>query len=127
MVEIKKIATEAAPAAIGPYSQAIQFGSLLFLSGQIALNPKTMELVNGDIEAQTRQVFKNLSTVAEAGNTSLNNAVKLTIYLTNLNDFNQVNSVMAKYFIEPYPARATVEVSALPKGASIEIDAIIAL
>lgn len=127
MVEIKKIATEAAPAAIGPYSQAIQFGSLLFLSGQIALNPKTMELVNGDIEAQTRQVFKNLSTVAEAGNTSLNNAVKLTIYLTNLNDFNQVNSIMAKYFIEPYPARATVEVSALPKGASIEIDAIIAL
>lgn len=127
MVEIKKIATEAAPAAIGPYSQAIQFGSLLFLSGQIALNPKTMELVNGDIEAQTRQVFKNLSTVAEAGNTSLNNAVKLTIYLTNLNDFNQVNSVMAKYFIEPYPARATVEVSALPKGASIEIDAIITL
>ncbi len=127
MVEIKKIAIEAAPAAIGPYSQAIQFGSLLFLSGQIALNPKTMELVNGDIEAQTRQVFKNLSTVAEAGNTSLNNAVKLTIYLTNLNDFNQVNSIMAKYFIEPYPARATVEVSALPKGASIEIDAIIAL
>ena len=124
MSNIGAIHTDAAPAAIGPYSQAIKSGALVFFSGQIPLDPETQTLVDGGIEEQTRQVFRNLSAIAEAADTHLQNAVKLTIYLTDLNNFTQVNSVMAEHFSEPYPARATIQVSALPKQAMIEIDAI---
>ncbi len=127
MAELQQIQTTSAPAAIGPYSQAIRAGNLVFLSGQIALDPVTMEIVEGDIAAQTQQVFKNLTAVAKAAGGSLQNAAKLTIYLLDLGDFSQVNSIMAEYFDEPYPARATIEVSALPKGSKIEIDAILNL
>ncbi|MGE4629915.1 MAG: RidA family protein [Pseudohongiellaceae bacterium] len=125
MSDIGHIHTDAAPAAIGPYSQAIKSGALVFLSGQIPLDPETLTLVDGGIEEQTRQVFRNLSAIAEAADAHLQNAVKLTIYLTDLNNFTQVNSVMAEHFSEPYPARATIQVSALPKQAMIEIDAIV--
>ena len=127
MSNIGSIHTDAAPAAIGPYSQAIKSGALVFFSGQIPLDPATQTLVDGGIEEQTRQVFRNLSAISEAADTHLQNTVKLTIYLTNLNDFAQVNSVMAEHFSEPYPARATIQVSALPKQAMIEIDAIVAV
>jgi len=127
MTKSEQIQTSAAPEAIGPYSQAIKSGSLVFLSGQIPLDPSSMEIVSGGITAQTHQVFSNLTAVAEAAGASLNDAAKLTIYLTNLSDFVQVNEIMAEYFSEPYPARATVQVSALPKGAEIEIDAILAI
>ena len=126
MSNIGSIHTDAAPAAIGPYSQAIKSGALVFFSGQIPLDPETQTLVDGGIEEQTRQVFRNLSAIAEAADTPLQNAVKLTIYLTDLNNFTQVNSVMAEHFSEPYPARATIQVSALPKQAMIEVDAIVA-
>lgn len=118
------ISTPNAPQAIGPYSQAVRAGSMVFLSGQIGLNPQTMELVSG-VEAQARQVFSNLKAVAEASGGSLGNTVKLTIYLTDLNDFAKVNDIMAQFFSQPYPARATVQVSALPKGALVEADAIL--
>lgn len=127
MSEKTTIQTDAAPAAIGPYSQAVKTGSLVFLSGQIPLEPTTMEVVEGDISAQTHQVFLNLTAVAEAAGGSLKNAVKLTIYLTDLGQFATVNEIMAGYFEEPYPARATIEVSALPKGVDVEIEAILAL
>jgi len=127
MTTLEQVHSNAAPAAIGPYSAAIKAGSLVFLSGQIPLDPETMEIVSDDIAAQTHQVFKNLTAVAEAAGGSLSNAAKLTIYLTNLGDFAVVNEIMAKYFSEPYPARATIQVSALPKGSKIEIDAVLAL
>lgn len=127
MAEKNSISTDQAPAAIGPYSQAIQTGKLVFLSGQIPLDPATMELVPGDIEAQTQQVFRNLKAVAAAAGADLDNAVKLTIFLTDLADFARVNDIMAQQFSEPYPARATVQVSALPKGAQVEIEAVLAL
>lgn len=127
MAELQQIQTTSAPAAVGPYSQAIRAGDLVFLSGQIPLDPVTMEIVEGDIEVQTRQVFKNLTAVAKAAGGSLQNAAKLTIYLVDLGDFSQVNNIMAEYFDEPYPARATIQVSALPKGSKIEIDAILNL
>lgn len=127
MTKPQQIQTASAPAAIGPYSQAIKSGSLVFLSGQIPLDPASMEVVSGTIEAQTHQVFKNLRAVAEAADGSLQNTVKLTIYLTDLSDFVTVNTIMAEYFSEPYPARATVQVSALPKGVAIEIDAILCI
>lgn len=123
----QKVHSDSAPAAIGPYSQAIRAGRTVYLSGQIPLQPDTMELVAGDTAAQTHQVFKNLTAVATAAGGSLANAVKLTIYLTNLGDFSEVNRVMAEYFAEPYPARATIQVSALPKGSKVEIDAILVL
>ncbi len=123
----KKIHTDFAPAAIGPYSQAIKAGSTVYLSGQIPLQPDTMVLVAGDSAAQTHQVFVNLTAVAVAAGGTLANAVKLTIYLTDLSDFAEVNRVMAEYFVEPYPARATIQVSALPKGSKVEIDAILVL
>ena len=126
MSDIGHIHTDAAPAAIGPYSQAIKSGALVFFSGQKPLDPETQTLVDGGIEEQSRQVFRNLSAIAEAADTHLRNAVKLTIYLTDLNNFTQVNSVMAEHFSEPYPARATIQVSALPKQAMIEVDAIVA-
>lgn len=129
MTKLEQIQTTSAPAAIGPYSQAIKSGSMVFLSGQIPLDPttKSKELVNGGIEIQTHQIFKNLIAVAEAAGGSLQDAVKLTIYMTNLDNFSDVNTIMAEYCNEPYPARATVQVSALPKGALIEIDAILAI
>jgi|TARA_B110000914_G_C15255076_1_gene350348 2-iminobutanoate/2-iminopropanoate deaminase len=127
MTTLEQVHSNTAPAAIGPYSAAIKAGSLVFLSGQIPLDPETMEIVSDDIAAQTHQVFKNLTAVAEAAGGSLSNAAKLTIYLTNLGDFAVVNEIMAGYFSEPYPARATIQVSALPKGSKIEIDAVLAL
>lgn len=120
------INTEQAPAAIGPYSQAVRSGDLIFLSGQIPLVPATMEMVAPDIESQTHQVFRNLQAVAKAAGSDLNNALKLTIYLTDLGQFQVVNEIMAGYLEAPYPARATVQVSALPKGAQVEIDAVLA-
>lgn len=127
MTNKEPIQTSDAPASIGPYSQAIKSGSLVFLSGQIPLDPEFMELVGSGIEEQTQQVFKNLSAVANAAGGSLNDIVKLTIYLTNLDLFASVNSIMEEHFAEPYPARATIEVSALPKGAIVEIEAIMSV
>ena len=127
MSTLEPIQTAAAPAAIGPYSQAIKSGQMVFLSGQIPLVPETMEVVEGGIEAQTHQVFKNLIAVCAAADGSLAHAAKLTIYLTDLGDFAAVNAIMAEYFTEPYPARATIQVSALPKGVTVEIDAVLFL
>jgi len=121
------IFSDSAPAAIGTYSQAIRSGGLVFLSGQIALDPDTMEIVAGDFEARARRVFDNLKAVTAAAGGELNQIVKLTIFLTDLNDFATINSVMEDYFDQPYPARAAVQVAALPKGADIEADAILAL
>jgi len=121
------ISTPAAPAAIGPYSQAVKVGNTVWLSGQIPLVPGTTELVTGDITAQATQAFKNLSAVADAAGGSLANAVKINISLTDLAHFGAVNAVMAKFLQEPFPARACVQVAALPKGAQIEIEAILAL
>jgi|TARA_B110000263_G_C15027477_1_gene382430 reactive intermediate/imine deaminase len=119
------IHTISAPAAIGPYSQAVRVGDTIYLSGQTPLDPLTMELVGGGIKAQARQVFENLNAVAKAAESELSHAVKLTIYLTDLNNFQSVNKVMSDYFEEPYPARVTVGVASLPKAASVEIDAIL--
>lgn len=123
----KAIHTDEAPAAIGTYSQAVQAGGLVFLSGQIPLDPATMEVVDGDFEARARQVFKNLQAVAAAAGGSLNDVVKLTIFLTDLDNFATVNSVMASFFEQPYPARAAIGVSSLPKGVDVEADAILAI
>ena len=121
------IHSDNAPAAIGTYSQAIRTGDLIFLSGQIPLDPVTMEFVSGDFEARTRQVFDNLKAVAVAAGGNLNQVVKLTVFLTDLANFAIVNSVMEDYFEQPFPARAAVGVAALPKGADVEADAILAL
>lgn len=121
------IHTADAPAAIGTYSQAINTGGLVFLSGQIPLDPATMEIVDGDFEARARRVFDNLKAVTEAAGGSLDQIVKLTIYLTDLGNFATVNEVMADYFAEPYPARAALGVAALPKGTDVEAEAILAL
>ncbi len=121
------IHSDNAPAALGTYSQAVSVGQFVFLSGQVPLVPATMEVVEGDFAARARQVFENLKAVAEAAGGSLNDAVKLTIFLTDLDNFATVNEVMAEYCDEPYPARAAVQVSALPKGVDIEADAILAL
>jgi len=121
------IHTDSAPAAIGTYSQAIQSGSLVFLSGQIPLDPETMEIVDGDFEARARRVFTNLKAVTEAAGGTLDQIVKCTIYLTDLDNFAAVNSVMAEFFEEPYPARAALGVASLPKGADVEAEAILAL
>lgn len=127
MSERTTISTEAAPAAIGTYSQAVRCGDTVYLSGQIPLDPATMEVVSGDIRVQAHQVFRNLSAVADASGGSLADAAKLTIYLTDLSNFAVINEVMAEHFSEPYPARAAIGVSELPKGVGIEIDAIMAL
>ena len=116
-----------APAAIGTYSQAIKTGNLVFVSGQIPLDPATGEFVDGDFEARTRRVFDNLKAVAEQAGGSLNGAVKITVFLTDLANFATVNAVMEDYFDQPYPARAAVGVASLPKGADVEADAVIAL
>ena len=121
------IATQSAPQAIGPYSQGIKVGNTVWISGQIPLDPDSMELVSGDIAAEAQQVFKNLLAVAEASGGTLDDAVKINIFLTDLNDFEAVNTVMASHFNEPYPARACVQVAALPRGARIEVEAILAL
>jgi reactive intermediate/imine deaminase len=121
------IHSDDAPAALGTYSQAIKVGQFVFMSGQVPLVPATMEVVEGDFAARARQVFENLKAVAEEAGGSLNDAVKLTIFLTDLGNFATVNEVMAEYCDEPYPARAAVQVSALPKGVDIEADAILAL
>lgn len=119
--------TDQAPAAIGSYSQAVRSGDLVFLSGQIPLDPATMELVEGDFEARARRVFDNLRAVAHAAGGDLDAIVKLTIYLTDLGNFGTVNTVMADYFSEPYPARAAVGVASLPKGADVEAEAVLSL
>jgi len=121
----KPIHSDNAPAAIGTYSQAIQSGNLVFLSGQIPLVPATMEVVGGDFEARARQVFENLQAVAEAAGGSLNDIVKLTIFLTDLGNFATVNEVMESFFEQPFPARAAVGVASLPKGVDVEADAIL--
>jgi reactive intermediate/imine deaminase len=121
------IQTERAPQAIGTYSQAVKVGNTVYLSGQIPLVPKTMELVTGDMEAQIRRVFDNLAAVAAAAGGSLGDMVKLNVYLTDLGHFPLVNQIMASYFQAPYPARAAVGVAALPKGAAVEMDGILAL
>jgi reactive intermediate/imine deaminase len=125
MANKEAIHSNKAPKAIGPYSQAIRSGSMVFLSGQIPLDPDTMELVSHDIAEQTRQVLNNLAAVAGAAGATLDDCVKLTIFLTDLNHFSVVNEVMASHFSAPFPARATVEVSALPRGAQVEIEAIL--
>ena len=123
----KPVHSDSAPAAIGTYSQAIDTGGLVFLSGQIPLDPASMEIVDGDFEARARRVFDNLKAVAEAAGGSLDQIVKLTIYLTDLDNFATVNKVMADYFSEPYPARAALGVAALPKGSDVEAEGILAL
>lgn len=120
------INTDKAPAAIGTYSQAIKAGDTVYISGQIPLDPKSMELVEG-FEAQTVQVFENLKAVAEAAGGSFQDIVKLNIYLTDLGNFATVNEVMSRYFQLPYPARAAIGISALPKGAQVEMDAVMVL
>lgn len=121
------INTDAAPAAIGTYNQAIKVGTTVYLSGQIPLVPETMEIVSEDFTAQAEQVFKNLSAVCEAAGGSLADSVKLNIFLTDLGQFATVNEIMAKYVSEPFPARAAVQVAALPKGVQIEIDGVLEL
>jgi reactive intermediate/imine deaminase len=121
------IATTNAPQAIGTYSQAMRAGNTVYLSGQIPLDPATGELVAGDMEAQVRRVFENLKAVAAAAGSNLDHAVRVTVYLTDLQHFALVNRVMAEYFSQPYPARAAIGVAALPKGAAVEIDAILEL
>jgi reactive intermediate/imine deaminase len=121
------IHTDDAPAAIGTYSQAIETRGLVFLSGQFPLDPATMEVVDGDFEARARRVFENLAAVAAAAGGSLNDIVKLTVFLTDLDNFATVNSVMENYFQQPFPARAAVGVASLPKGVDVEADAILAL
>ena len=123
----KAIHTDSAPAAIGTYSQAIEVSDLVFLSGQIPLDPATMEVVGGDFEARARRVFDNLAAVAGASGGSLDDIVKLTVFLTDLGNFATVNAVMEDYFHEPFPARAAVGVASLPKGVDVEADAILAL
>ena len=121
------IETDQAPAAIGTYSQAIRTGNTVYLSGQIPLDPKTMKVIDGDIAAHIAQVFQNLQAVCEAAGGSLQEIVKLNIYLTDLGDFAIVNETMAKFFNQPYPARAAVQVAALPKGVAVEMDAVMVL
>ena len=118
------ISTSAAPAAIGPYSQAVRAGSLLFVSGQIPLDPATAVLVEGDIAAQTHRVFRNLAGILEAAGSSLDRVVRTTVYLADMNDFAAMNEVYATYFSAPAPARATIQAARLPKDARVEIDVI---
>jgi 2-iminobutanoate/2-iminopropanoate deaminase len=120
----KIIATSKAPAAIGPYSQAIRIGDFLYTSGQISLDPETMEMITGDIEVETEKVLKNLEAILNADGLDLNNIIKTTVYLTDLSEFARMNQVYEKFFSATKPARACVQVAALPKGAKVEIDAV---
>ena len=124
---MQAIHSHLAPKAIGIYSQALRIGDTVYLSGQIPLDPQTMELCSEDIKPQISQVLDNLSAVCQAAGGSLANVVKLTVYLTNLDHFNEVNETMKRYFTEPYPARAVIQVSALPRKAQVEIDGIMVL
>ena len=121
------IHTDQAPAAIGTYSQAVRCGDTVYISGQIPLDPKTMTLLNASIEDEIHQVFKNLSAIAKAAGGSLDKVVKLNVFLTDLAHFPKVNEIMAQYFTQPYPARAALGISSLPKGANVEADAIVVL
>lgn len=123
----KAISAEDAPDAIGPYSHAIRVGDSIYMSGQIALNPKNMELVTGSFRKETKQVFANISAVMKAAGGSLQDIVKLTVYLTDLKNFDMVNAVMSETFQYPFPARVAIGVSALPRGASIEVEALAVL
>jgi reactive intermediate/imine deaminase len=124
---MKPISTPEAPAAIGTYSQAVRAGDTVYLSGQIPLDPKTMKIVDGDFEAQARRVFDNLRAVCRAAGGDFDRVVRITVYLTDLANFAKVNEVMATYFREPYPARAAIGVSQLPRGSLVEIDAVMHL
>ncbi len=121
------ISTDKAPQAIGTYSQAVRVDNTVYISGQIPLVPETMEVIDGDFSDHVRQVFKNLSAITAAAGGSINDCVKLNIFLTDLNNFTTVNEVMAEFFTQPYPARAALEISALPKGVTVEADAIMVL
>ena len=121
------IHTDQAPAAIGTYSQAVKVGNTVYLSGQTPLDPTTMQLVTGDMEAQIRRVFDNLAAVARASGGTLADTVKLNVFLTDLGHFGLLNQIMAEYFKEPYPARAAMGVAALPRGAQVEMDAVLVL
>ena len=121
------ISTDRAPAAIGTYSQAVRAGDTVYLSGQIPLDPATMTLVDSDIDAQIRRVFDNLAALAEAAGGGFRNVVKLNVFLTDLGHFARVNDIMAEYFQQPYPARAAIGVAALPRGAGVEMDAVLVL
>ena len=121
------IHTDKAPGAIGPYSQAVRVGDTVYLSGQIPLDPATMQLVTGEVDVQARRVFENLKAVAEAAGGSLADAVKVTIYLTDLAHFAKVNEVMAQYCSKPYPARVTIGVAQLPRGAQVEVECVLHL
>lgn len=121
------IQTDRAPAAIGPYSQATRSGNTVYFSGQIPLDPTTGDVVEGGIEAQARRAFENLKAVADAAGGSMDDIVRVGLYLTDLSQFGAVNTVMAEYFNAPYPARSTIEVSALPKGVAFEVDAVMVL
>lgn len=123
----KTIHTDGAPSAIGTYSQAVRHNDLVFLSGQIPLDPATMEIVGGDFETRARRVFENIKAVVEASGGTMEQVLKMNIYLTDLANFAAVNSVMAEYFDEPYPARAAVGVASLPKGTDVEAEAILGL
>tara|TARA_X000001036_G_scaffold130415_1_gene123289 strand:+ start:500 stop:889 length:390 start_codon:yes stop_codon:yes gene_type:complete len=127
MSKLKNISTNKAPSAIGAYSQGIRAGNFIFISGQIPLDPSTMEIVSDDFTRQVEQVLVNLKAVANEASCSLDDIVKITVYLKNLEDFQSVNTAMSKMFTEPYPARAAVEVSRLPKDVLVEMDAIIYL
>lgn len=127
MAEKTIINTDKAPQAIGTYSQAVKVGDTVYISGQIPLVPETMEVVDGDAEAQIRRVFDNLTAVAEAAGGGMADIAKLNIFLTDLSNFPTVNQVMSEYFAEPYPARAAIEVAGLPKGVGVEMDAIMVL
>jgi reactive intermediate/imine deaminase len=119
--------TDQAPKAIGPYSQAVRVGDVVYVSGQIPLDPRTGELVHGDFEAEVRRVFDNLKAIAAAAGASLDAVVKLSVFLTDLTQFAKVNEVMQQYFHEPYPARAAIGVAALPRGARVEMECILSL
>jgi reactive intermediate/imine deaminase len=121
------ISTPDAPAAIGTYSQGVRVGDTVYLSGQIPLDPATMQLVSGDIDAEIRRVFDNLTAVAIAAGGTLDDAVKVTVFLTDLAHFGRVNEIMASYFQQPYPARAAIGVAALPRGARVEMECILSL
>lgn len=121
------ISTDNAPQAIGTYSQAVKVDNTVYISGQIPLVPETMEIIDGDFAVHVRQVFLNLKAIAEAAGGTLNDCVKLNIFLVDLNNFTTVNEVMAEFFSQPYPARAAVQISALPKGVQVEADAVMAL
>jgi reactive intermediate/imine deaminase len=121
------IHTDDAPAAIGPYSQAVRAGDTVWISGQIPLDPATMQMVTGDIDAEIRRVFDNLAAIARAAGSSLADVVKLTVFLTDLTHFARVNEIMATYFQQPYPARAAVGVAALPRGARVEMECVLSV